>query len=935
MSDDRRREARRLFMELADLPSNERDQALASLVDVELRAEVRALLHADKQAGAFLSAPTANAACPPSTAAVVSGHAQDTRLTIAAEHEGRVIGRYKLLQPIGEGGFGTVWMAEQREPVKRRVALKVIKLGMDTRQVIARFEAERQALALMDHPNIARVLDAGSTDGGRPFFVMEYIKGVPIVEYCDAARLDTRFRLALFTQVCNAIQHAHQKGIIHRDIKPSNVLVTLHDGVPVPKVIDFGIAKATSTELTQKTLFTEHRQMIGTPAYMSPEQAEMSGLDVDTRTDIYSLGVLLYELLTGTTPFDSKSLLAAGFAEMLRIIREVEPARPSTRLSSLGDTGARTAQLRLAENPRQLSSILRGDLDWIVMKCLEKDRNRRYDSAGGLVSDIRRHLADEPVSAGPPSSAYRLSKFVKRHRTQVLAGCAIALALMFGAAGATLGMLNAMRSAAAERAAKIESEALRDDVERNLAFAKQANEVLAAVFSNLDPGRDYASVADFRNAIGENLDKAALALGRAAIGDPREVAAIQRKLGESQLALGAAARAVVVLEEALETMESQLGREHIETLRVSQSLAAAYQAAGNLAKAMPLLERTFEAQKSTLGPDHEETLSSMQALAAACSATRQIERAITLAEEALRICVSKFGNESAATCGAKSALATIYMNNGLAAKALPLLESAYRFDQSRFDRESLALVSSMESLANCAGRLDRTDEAIRLYEEALRVRRAKLGRDHPSTLITMGNLAIAYSRVGKADQALLLYEETYKLREAKLGGDHPETIGGLNHLAGAYWSAGKRVEAIRIFEEVVRLNREKFGPDAIDTLNGMNSLAANYEITGDPTRARELWEEVLQRRRAVLGPQHLHTIDTMIRLGKLAASDQRAADAEQLLTAAIDAARNLPPAQRESVSREAITPLIALLEAVGRSEQASRWKDELARISKP
>jgi serine/threonine protein kinase len=279
--------------------------------------------------------------------------------------EGDVVDRYTLLTPIGEGGFGAVWMAEQREPVKRQVALKIIKLGMDTRQVIARFEAERQALAMMDHPNIAKVFDAGTTATGRPYFAMEYIRGVPILEYCDTERLDTHARLNLFTQVCNAIQHAHQKGVIHRDIKPSNVLVAMHDGEPVPKIIDFGIAKATSAELTQKTIFTEHRQIVGTPAYMAPEQAGLSGLDIDTRADIYSLGVLLYELLTGATPFTHAELVEAGYEGMLRMIREVEPRKPSTRLSSLGDTATSTAEQR-GGDPRHLSSMLRGDLDWIT-----------------------------------------------------------------------------------------------------------------------------------------------------------------------------------------------------------------------------------------------------------------------------------------------------------------------------------------------------------------------------------------------------------------------------------------------------------------------------------------------------------------------------------------------------------------------------------------
>jgi serine/threonine protein kinase len=343
------------------------------------------------------------------------------------------IGRYKLLQQIGEGGMSSVWMAEQEEPVRRRVALKFIKLGMDTKQVIARFEAERQALALMDHPNIAKVLDAGATETGRPFFVMELVRGVSITEYCDQNNLSTRERLDLFVEICRAIQHAHQKGIIHRDIKPSNILVTLHDGVPVPKVIDFGIAKATiGQRLTDKTLFTAFEQFIGTPAYMSPEQAEMSGLDIDTRSDIYALGVLLYELLTGKTPFDAKRLVEAGIDEIRRIIREEEPPRPSTRISTLVASEQTTVAKRRGSEPPKLIHTVRGDLDWIVMKAMEKDRTRRYDTANGLAMDITRFLGNEPIMARPPSNLYRFQKLVRRNKLAFAATTAVIAALILG-----------------------------------------------------------------------------------------------------------------------------------------------------------------------------------------------------------------------------------------------------------------------------------------------------------------------------------------------------------------------------------------------------------------------------------------------------------------------------------------------------------------------
>src|SRR5260221_11569827 len=322
------------------------------------------------------------------------------------EKPGDRIGRYKLLEQIGEGGCGVVYVAEQTEPVRRRVALKVIKLGMDTKQVVARFEAERQALEMMDHPNIAKVLDAGTTDVGRPYFVMELVRGIKITDYCDQANLTTKERLDLFIKVCQAIQHAHQKGIIHRDIKPSNILVTLHDGVPVPKVIDFGIAKATEGRLTDNTVYTQLHQFIGTPAYMSPEQAEMSGLDIDTRSDIYSLGVLLYELLAGSTPFDAKELMASGIDVMRKTIREKEPQRPSTRLATMGADELTTTAKRRSADTSKLLHQLKGDLDWIVMKCLEKDRQRRYDTANGLAADLNRQLNNELVTAQPPSAPY-------------------------------------------------------------------------------------------------------------------------------------------------------------------------------------------------------------------------------------------------------------------------------------------------------------------------------------------------------------------------------------------------------------------------------------------------------------------------------------------------------------------------------------------------
>lgn len=405
----------------------------------------------------------------------LSGIEPATHAPPLSEGPGARIGPYKLLQLIGEGGFGSVFMAEQVHPVVRRVAVKIIKLGMDTKQVIARFEAERQALAMMEHLNIARVLDAGSTETGRPYFVMELVRGVPITEYCDAASLSTDERLSLFLPVCQAVQHAHQKGIIHRDLKPSNVLVTMHDGVPVPKVIDFGIAKATNARLTEKTLFTEHRQLVGTLEYMSPEQAEMSGLDIDTRSDIYSLGVLLYEIMVGCTPFDGRTLRQKGYAEIQRIIREDDPPKPSTRLATTGAAQLEIARRRRAQ-PEALRRQLSGEIDWIVMKCLEKNRMLRYDSATALAEDLHRHRTNLPVRAGPHTSAYLLRKFVRRHQGRVLAASAVLAALVLGLAG-TLAMWRlATIEATNARAAETEQRklAVSESAARRLADAKTA-----------------------------------------------------------------------------------------------------------------------------------------------------------------------------------------------------------------------------------------------------------------------------------------------------------------------------------------------------------------------------------------------------------------------------------------------------------------------------
>ncbi len=557
--------AAKLFEAIVGLPSAAERTAFldaACCGDSQLRAEVEELLAHDDAAGSFLN---------------VSGQPQP-QATVddpISERPGTIIGPYKLLEQIGEGGFGVVFMAEQMHPVRRKVALKVLKPGMDTRQVVARFEAERQALALMDHPNIAHVFDGGETATGRPYFVMELVRGISITTFCDQNRLPIRERLELFIDVCQAVQHAHQKGIIHRDLKPTNVLITLHDGTPVVKVIDFGVAKATGQQLTEKTLFTNFAQMVGTPLYMSPEQAEMSGLDIDTRADIYALGVLLYELLTGTTPFDKLRMREAGYDEMRRIIREEDPPKPSTRVSTLAQAGT-TLSMQRKTDPKKLSQLFRAELDWIVMKCLEKDRNRRYETANGLAMDLRRYLADEPVQACPPSTIYRLRKFARKNRTILRIAVVFVVFLILATAVSTWQAVVATR---AERQAVTE----RDRAEKSFRTARDAVDQLFTQVSR-SPKLKVHAMEKFRKDLlssAKGFYERFIREQSDAPGVRYDLGLAQYRLGEIHRELGDFADAEGALTKAVELL-GELVRDQPEVAAYQRDLAASYAALGSV-----------------------------------------------------------------------------------------------------------------------------------------------------------------------------------------------------------------------------------------------------------------------------------------------------------------------------------------------------------------
>lgn len=845
------------------------------------------------------------------------------------EGPGTTIGPYQLLEQIGEGGFGMVFLAEQQHPIRRQVALKVLKPGMDTHRVVARFEAERQVLALMDHPNIARVLDGGETTSGRPYFVMDLVRGVPVTEFCDQNHFTVHRRLELFVSVCQAVQHAHQKGIIHRDLKPSNVLVTMPDGAPVVKVIDFGIAKAIDQKLTDNTLFTNFAQLVGTPLYMSPEQAEMGGLDVDTRTDNYALGVLLYELLTGTTPFDRERLRAATFDEIRRIIREEEPARPSAHVGNKTGGGDAAAANRQCD-PKRLSLLLRGELDWIVMKCLEKDRARRYETANGLARDIQRYLNDEPVQACPPSSRYRLRKFLRRNKGPVTAAALVLMALLAGMAGTTWGMIraeqarsNALTARAAEaRRAEGERQA-KEELQKRLAQVEKGTEILAAVFRDLDPRTADKEGLTLSELLARQLGAAARQLEGEAVGDPLVVAQLQHVLGISLRELGQLDEAEGVLGKACRTRQRLLAADHLDIAATRHELAVLYRAQGNYDPAETLYQEALAVRTARLGAEHAETLTTRHHQAILQWSRGEYSLAEALHNEVLTVRTAKLGPDAPDTLTTQHWLALLYKSQFRFSEAEALYQKVLAARTANLGADHLDTVGVKGDLAVLYRDRQKFGLAEQLLQEELKVRTAKQGPHHPETLTCRHQLAILYHYQDQPVRAEALAKEVLELRTARLGADHPHTLASQNHLAGMYKDQRKFDLAEGLYKEALAHRAAKLGPDHPHTLQSKVNLAEVYRFMKKFDLSIPLLEETVKPLKAKRGPDHLDALAAQIDLAANYCEAGRLADAIPLLEEVYGKRR--PEPAFASVG----DALLAAYEGAGKPAEAARLRQQL------
>src|SRR6266851_4490298 len=834
-----------LFAAAIELPVAERAAYLdrACSGDPDLRQRVEGMLKEHDDLGDFPEKRPSKGAAQGGPRAI-------------GEKAGDRIGHYKLLQQIGEGGYGVVYMAEQEAPVRRRVALKIIKPGMDTRSVIARFEAERQALALMDHPNIAKVFDAGATESGRPYFVMELVRGVKITEYCDQHSLTTEDRLKLFVQVCQAVQHAHQRGIIHRDIKPSNILVTQsREGVATPMVIDFGVAKATTDQrLTDKTVFTAFEMLIGTPAYMSPEQAELSSVDVDTRTDIYSLGVLLYELLTGSTPFETGELLKVGLDEIRRVIREEEPLRPSTRLSKMPGANLTTiAQHRRSEPPKLIRAIS-GDLDWIVMKAVEKHRTRRYETANGLALDVQRFLAHEAVSARPPSKLYKFQKTVQRNRLLFIGLGVVATLLIVSLIVVSASLAQERQSRREARQVKQFLEEMLQGVGPNVALGRDTailREILDQTASKV--GKELtnqpAVEAELRSVIGtlcyktgqyqqaEEMQRAALAIRRKRLGSQSpEAAASLNELGITLLADGKLSEAAQINREALDIRLRRFGNENADLATSQNNLAHVYTQMGRLAESEALARKALATRQRLFGNPSVEVADSLGNLVVILGDKRQWAEAEAMAREVLEMRIKLLGSEHPWVASALNDLAWAAAANGKQKEAEDLERESLAMRQRLLSQEHPDVANSLYLVGDRMRQRGNLKEAYPVLSAALSIQRKVLGEDHPSTLYTLKSLGLMYKAEYKWSEAETVFRQVLAAWRKRAGNDDLETLYAQRNLGEALEGQGKWSEAEALHREELAAWRKRAGNSDSETLYTLHKLGVTLD-------AQRKWSE--------------------------------------------------------------------------------------------
>jgi hypothetical protein len=872
MEPERWQRLERVCQEALDHPESERAAFLeaACAGDESLRREAEALLGYEHQAENYLdSMPLADQMLNEIIAGLDQGAAGTIPEAHAGEIPGTVIGHYCLRQRLGQGGMGEVWLADQREPVRRRVALKLVKAGLNSREVIGRFETERQAVAMMNHPAIAKVFDAGSTPQGVPYFVMEYVPGTPITAYCDNHRLSPRERLELFMRVCEGVQHAHQKAIIHRDLKPSNILVTEVDNRAAPKIIDFGVAKALAQKLTEETLFTRSGGPVGTPEYMSPEQALSSGEDIDTRTDVYSLGVIFYELLVGTPPIQLNKI---AFDEFLRRLRDDEPPKPSTRIRTHAPPTSTDLARKRRTEPLALAKQIRGDLDWIALKALEKERSRRYGSPSEFSADIARYLNNEAVLAAPPSVAYRARKFAHRYRGALVTGVAFAAVLVAAALVSVWQSVRATqqrdRADAEAAVAQAVNDFLQNDLLAQASAARQSGK----------PDRDLK----VRTA----LDRAAARVAEKFNQQPEVEAAIRDTIGQTYIDLGLYPEAKTQLEQALALHRRALGRENPKTLKTMSRLGRIASLQGEYTEAEGLINEALGIQRRVLGPEHPDTLVSMNSLATVYYWQAKYAPAEALNSQIMEIRRRVLGPQHPDTLGSAINLALDYVELGRYAQAEALLVPTLEIERRVKGPEHPETLKCMNNLAVAEYWLAKYAQAEALYGQAIEIERRVLGAEHPDALMAMHNLAALYDVEGKYPQAEVLLNEVLVIQRRALGPEHPDTLRSTDTLANVYIRQGKYAQAEVLYGHTLEIQRRVIGPEHLETLRSLVNLAFTNALQGKYAQAEALFSQDLAISRRVLGPEHPETLSilpdlasTYQRQGKYALAETYAAQA--------------------------------------------------------